>query len=296
VAVPDGAAALLRTIAAAKRTPEVDQLALASAQLPTQAPELFEGKEGAKRADALALMVAHNSQVILETLTPYDRHTAAVDGNTSKIYRENAKTLGSLFDVALFNPDLSASTKSLLQEKVIDYVKEQMKAINQSTEVARTPAGRVAMLQAALLDAVQLGADKNAADKARSQQAMGFLLDLAISALPTGKLVSEPVEQFIKSTLGNPAAAESLKNVWKTGYDQATGKLTAEAKKAVLAKLGEGDRNVQLEVDFQNGIQDIMMQQIANSENDTDAANIEINAEGISTRIDLDRGRPPKTK
>ena len=310
IAVPDGAEALLRNIAAAKKTPaseihgapdalaaralseSIDKVALSSAQLAAQAPEIFTGKDGKGRADALTMIVANNHQVILDTLTPYDRHaTSSKDGKVSSVYRENAKVLGSLLDVTMFNPDVSASTKGLLQDKMIDYVKGQMKAINESTGASGDAAGRVAMLEAALLDAVKLGADKNAADKARTKEALGFLLDLAVSALPAGKLISEPVEEYLKSAFGNPLAGEALKNVWKTGYDKATGKLTADAKKAVLDKLSPGDRNVQLEVDFLNGMQEVIQRQISAGDKDSDYADININAEGIGNSLDFDRGR-----
>jgi hypothetical protein len=264
--VPDGAQSLMLGVARTQSA-QADRIALDFARMPTSAPGVFEGVGAKDRVDALTLAVASHHKPVLDALTDYDN---TYIGNESKPnlqqYMQNASDLGALFKLTLFNPDSTYSAS--LQEKMVGYAGELAKTIN-NPGANGDEVGHMAMLQAGLTDGVRQGFEQLARDQAKVKETLGFLLDLAVSAVPFGKMTSDGLQKVVTETFGNnPRLQEALKAPLEKLVDQGSGKLTDEGKKALLDSLDTPHRNLEIARSAANTLNETFMKQVSPSDYD----------------------------
>lgn len=268
ISVPNGSALLFDSVAL-DRSANADKVAVEFARLPTTSPDIFSSSRfgSASNIDGLTLAVSSHSKAVLDELTQYDSTLIAdKDHPNLQQYMQNGSELGTLFKLTLFNPDSTYS--SMLEGKVTDYANSLSATINQPGADGK-PApggdavGRMAMLQAGLTDGVRQGYDQLAKDEAKQKEVMGFILDVALSALPAGKWASDSVEKVITDTFGNsPKLQEILKGVSGTLIDSATGKLTDTAKEKILETLGKDEGSLEIAKNAANKLNESFMNQI----------------------------------
>lgn len=269
--VPDGAAALMLSVAS-EGSPAGDKAAVKLSRLAASAPDAFKGQGAENRVNALTLAVSNHHKAVLDGLTDYDRKLiATVDDVNLQQYMQNASDLGALFKLTLFDPKSKYS--NLLQQKITDYAGDQSKQINQSGPNDEA-AGHMSMLQASLTDGVRQGYQQLADDKAKQQEMLGFIVDLAVAGLPISKWTSSGIKKVLSETFGdNPKLQEALKTPLEQMFDKTTGKLTDAGKKAIVEALGQEEGNLEIAKNGANQLVESFMNQI--DPNDYDRGKIE---------------------
>jgi hypothetical protein len=293
IAPYDGATLLMLSVARADKSPNdpaldkaLDTVSLDLGRLPSSNPAIFEGPGGKDRVDALTLAFTRHPEPILNELTKYD---STYIGGTEKPdlqqYMENASELGALFKLTLFSPD--STYREGLQAKVVDYAGGLAAQINQPG-AGGDAVGRMAMLQAGLTDAVRQGYQELAKDEKARKQVLGFVMDLALSALPAGKWVSGAAEKVILDTFGNnPRLQEALKGVSGKLIDGTTGKITDAAKEKILSTLGSEAGSVEIAKNAVNQLNENFMKQL--DEKDYDRNQVQTTYNQILNGISIAR-------
>lgn len=237
--VPDGAQLLILGVGQT-HSAQGDRIAVDFARMASLAPKVFEGELGKDRVDALTLAVASHSKPVLDALTQYtDKGGGDYVGNekntTVQRFMLNASDLGTLFKTTLLNPDSTYS--ATLEKEVVSYASGLATTIN-TPGPNKDDVQRLAMLQAGLTDGVRQGFEQLASDQAKAKEAVSFLLDLAISAVPLGKLTSEGVQKALTDAFGDsPRFQAALQAPLDKLIDTGSGKLTDAGKKALLEGL-----------------------------------------------------------
>lgn len=285
--VPDGAAALMLSVAS-EGSPAGDKAAVKLSRLAASAPDAFKGQGAENRVNALTLAVSNHHKAVLDGLTDYDRKLiATVDDVNLQQYMQNASDLGALFKLTLFDPKSKYS--NLLQQKITDYAGDQSKQINQSGPNDEA-AGHMSMLQASLTDGVRQGYQQLADDKAKQQEMLGFIVDLAVAGLPISKWTSSGIKKVLSETFGdNPKLQEALKTPLEQMFDKTTGKLTDAGKKAIVDALGQEEGNLEIAKNGANQLVESFMNQI--DPNDYDRGKIETDYNLILIGIGTIRGK-----
>lgn len=268
VSTYDGGTLLMLAVARTD-SPAADKLAVEFAKMADDASSVFEGPGGKDRVDALTLTFNSHSKAVLDALSDFDTTNIQGKSDTNNLqFKENAKDLGALMKLTLLNPDSTYS--AMAQDKIVAYATDLTTKINQpgsNTEEI----GRLAMLQASLSDAITQGYDKLNADEAKSKEVLGFVLDLALSALPVGKWTSSSVEKVITDTFANnPKLQDALKGLSGKLVDTATGKLTEGAKKTILDTLGKEEGSLEIAKNSVNRLNQMFAGQITDAADQTD--------------------------
>jgi hypothetical protein len=283
IRVPDGAAMLMLAVAGTDSA-DADKIAVELARMPVTLPRLFEGMGAGNRVDALTLVVTRHHRPVLDALTQYDGTYIGDEKNPNlQQYMQNASDLGALFKMTLFNPKSTYS--SLLQDQIVAYAGDLARTINQPGPNG-DQVGQMAMLQAALTDGVRQGFEQLAKDQAKMKEVLGFLLDLAVSAVPLSKWTSAGLEKVLTDVFGNnPRLKDALKTPFEQLFDKSTGKLTDAGKKALLDSLGVDRGNLEIARNAANKLNEGFMNQI--SEQDYDRKQVDTDYKlilvGIST-------------
>jgi hypothetical protein len=255
VDVPDGAAALLNklaTIHSTKADTNPDTVAASLARLPGQNPEIFKGELGKARADAMGNLFVNHSDAILTRYSQFDDTHVGADKNPSLLqYGVNAAELAALFRTVMFNKDARYSAQA--QNQILAYAEKLKAAINNAPNGDKEASQRLSMLSAATSDAVTQGWNEIKQDKAGKKEMIGFLVDLAFTALPTDKLNGK-VSTYLADLLSPNDAAKAkalearFKPIEGSLFDAATGKITENGKEALYSQLG-GDANTLINQD-----------------------------------------------
>ncbi|MCE7032601.1 hypothetical protein LY625_08240 [Lysobacter sp. GX 14042] len=200
------------------------------------------------RADALAdLFIAHGDTLMRDLTVLDPSQTPGSSNENSTVMGENLAALSNLIRLTALNPDSSrgGQVMDMLGEFVSDNIRQSnqpesdgnVREVNDATT-------RVAMLGAVMQDAVDAGYIDLRADIAARDEMVGFMLDIAISAIPVaGDLAAKPVADAVADMLGDRALAgpisDKLGELAGGRVTDAQGRLTAEAKQAIIDALPE---------------------------------------------------------
>jgi hypothetical protein len=235
VQVSDGASLLIQNVASTN-SPAADKVAVSMARLPATAGDLFSGDAGKGRESAMGNLFANHSKPILDRYTDFDtKKIGTKDDADLKQYMQNASELGALFNTVLFNGDQPYADQA--RTAVLDYAAGLKESINTEGSSAEAM-NRLAMLGASADDAITQGFTELKEDEDAQKEMVGFFVELAFSALPTDVLTNKTDTLIDNLFKNNPQIAESLKGVSGQVVDEATGKLTDEAKAALEKTVG----------------------------------------------------------
>ncbi len=260
---------LMMLAVARSHSPAADQLAVNFAKMAHDAPEVFEGPGGADRIDALTLAFNSHSKAVLDELSAFDTTNIQNTADTNNLqFKENAADLSALLEKTVFNPNSTWS--GMAQDKVVAYATDLTAAINQPGSDSEQ-IGRLAMLQASLSGAITQGYDKINADQKKQEEMIGFVVDLALSALPASKWTSASAEKVISETFADsPKLQEALKGLSGDLVGSATGKLTEQAKATIVGTLGEEEGSLEIAKNSVNRLNDMFAGQITDDADQTD--------------------------
>lgn len=274
---------LLMSAVARSADPAAEALAVEMAGLPAGHGDWFGGLDGGQRNVALSqLFLAHESAV-LDAMTRYDSGSADELADPGKrAYSENVDRLGSLLNEILFNPD--ARFSGSVERAVMEYAGELTDTINASadrenSEGFQDASGRLVVLRAATGEAIAQQYDAIAASREATAETIGFMVDLALSALPANLKAGDVVKDALADALPEGAVREIIQGLSGKIVDEATGRLTTEAKEQIADALGEDYAEVLEQSSLQKQIEE---QMLAGIEDERDRANIQRDSDGIT--------------
>lgn len=200
------------------------------------------------RADALSELFIAHGDTLLRDLTPLDpTHTVGSSNEESTVVGESLAALSNLIRLTALNPDSArgGEVMDLLGEFVSDNIRVSNQPENgDNVREIGDATTRVAMIGAVMQDAVDAGYIDLKADVAARDEMVGFLLDVAISTIPVaGDMAAGPVSEAVAEMLGDSSLAstisEKLGGLAGSQITDAQGRLTDEAKQAIIDALPE---------------------------------------------------------
>lgn len=243
-AEPDLMATIFATVANDAR-PQGGELAATLARLPGEHSDWF-GQDQVARNEALASMLGAHSDAVLGALTEYaDEGARGVgEGETDlKQYEVNGRDLAAVLELTVFNGQISEASRETARDGIVEYAGEQASIVNDS---AADPASagyqeasnRLVVLSAATDVAVDRGFESLQADLQAQKEAIGFVVDLALTAVPLpSRLESAASGRIEELFAGNPLVSEALSGLSGQVIDNTTGQLTDAAKAQLYANL-----------------------------------------------------------
>lgn len=274
---------LLMSAVARSADPAAGELAVEFAGLPASNGDWFGREEADARNMALSQMFLAHDQQILDAMSVYESASA---GNPTdpgeRIFNANVEALGSLLGEILFNPD--GALTNTVQARILEYSTGLVDEINASadrenSEGYEQASGRLVVLRAATGEAVAQQYDAITSSRESTAQAIGFMVDLALAALPARVRVGDSVKTALADVLPEGAIREAVQGLTGKIVNEATGRLTTEAKAQLADALGEDYADVVEQSQLQQQIEE---QMLAGIEDERDRANIRRDSDGIS--------------
>lgn len=274
---------LLMSAVARSADPAAGELAVEFAGLPASNGDWFGREEADARNMALSQMFLAHDQQILDAMSVYESASA---GNPTdpgeRIFNANVEALGSLLGEILFNPD--GVLTNTVQARILEYSTGLVDEINASadrenSEGYEQASGRLVVLRAATGEAVAQQYDAITSSRESTAQAIGFMVDLALAALPARVRVGDSVKTALADVLPEGAIREAVQGLTGKIVNEATGRLTTEAKAQLADALGEDYADVVEQSQLQQQIEE---QMLAGIEDERDRANIRRDSDGIS--------------
>ncbi len=263
--VRDAMAILIDTVSAhGSRTDVVDMVRYISAHSGGNGPDnhyfSYDNKPFDERAEALSgLFLAHSDEILNDLTVPDPTQTAGSTNDRNTRVGANLVALSNLMRMTGLNPDNSQSQQ--VMQRIGEFTSENIRLGNmaESSDVngdgvidgldkkaVDAGEGRTAMIAAAMQDAVSSGYVDLREDQAARDAFMGFVLDLAISAIPVaGKFASGTITELVSDALGGLSEdvrekiTQKLTELGTSALTDAQGRLTKEAKQAIIDALPE---------------------------------------------------------
>ncbi|MBB3343185.1 hypothetical protein [Luteimonas sp. RC10] len=214
-----------------------------------------------QRAEALSDLFVNHSDTILNELTVGNEGKPSGSTNPNETHVGNdLATLSNLFRLTGLNPDNPKASQ--VMDAVADFTTEAINISNklegvddvdgngvvdhQDLRMIEGATADVAMITAALQDAVATGYADLEADNAARDAMAGFLIDVAVSAIPVvGSKASGPIANAVSDALGGLSEgvrkeiADALASIPEELLTTAQGQLTDTAKAAIIDALPE---------------------------------------------------------
>lgn len=190
------------------------------------------------RAEAMGTLLNTHRDAILDRFADFDIATAAGGNDVKPEFVNNAVALGNLFRLTTLNTDNSHQTANL--KSVTDYAMKQKEALVNDPHGpdADVYLGRLTMLGGAMLDGIKQGYIDLAKDEAATKALVGFVVDVALAAVPVPKLISDGGKAAVSGLFKNEAIDKALQSVVGNVIDKQTGQLTDAGKAAIVKALG----------------------------------------------------------
>lgn len=224
--------------------------------------QFFDGdnKPYDQRAEALGELFETHSGTILQDLTVANpTQTSGSTNDRATVVGDNLAALSNLVRLTGLNPDNSHS--AAIMSALGDFASENIRVGNMAEntdangdgkideadiQAIDTGNGRAAMIGAVLQDAVSSGYVDLRADQAARDAFMGFVIDVAVSAIPVGgDFAAKAITDRVSDALGGlseevrDTIADSLAAIPKELLTNAQGELTDQAKAAIIESLPE---------------------------------------------------------
>lgn len=274
---------LLMSAVARSGDPAAATLAVEFAGLPASNGDWFGRMEADDRNTALSQLFLSHSDAVLDAMSVYDSASAANAADPGeRVYSANVDALGALFGEILFNPE--ASLPGVVQSNVLDYSARLTGEINASADRENSAgfeeaSGQLVVLRAATGEAVAQQYDAITASRESTAQAVGFLVDLTLAALPANVRAGDAVKNALAEALPEGAIREAVQGLSGQIVSEVSGRLTGEAKSQLADALGEDYADVIEQSQLQTQIEE---QMLAGIEDERDRANIRRDSDGIS--------------
>lgn len=241
----------------------------------------FDNKPYPERAEALSeLFITHGDTLLTDLTVANPTQTTGSSNDRSTQIGENLLVLSNLVRMTGLNPDNPRAAE--VMDMIGGFTAEAIRTGNMSEqsdvngdgvidqldiEALDAANGRAAMIGAIMQDAVSSGYADLRADIAARDAFVGFLLDVAISAIPVaGDLAAKAISDQVSDALGGLSKevrdqiAESLAAMPKEALTDAQGQLTDAAKEAIIDALPEDYQYLEgIKSESNTFIEDVML-------------------------------------
>ncbi|WND81198.1 hypothetical protein [Lysobacter capsici] len=289
-AEPDMMATIFSAVARDDRA-QAGDLAAQLARLPGEHSDWFEQGQVA-RNEALADMLGAHSDAVLDELSEYDDSGARGLGDDTdrKQYEVNGRDLAAVLELTTFNPQIASSHRETARQGVLEYFGEQAKIVNDSLGQTNSPgyeeaSGRLVVISAASDVAVDRGFEKLQSDIEAKQEAIAFVVDLALVAVPLpARLEARATGKLETLFANNPLVQEALTGLTGEVIDTATGQLTDAAKQQLYGNI-KSDPELAALVERQTVADAFRESGLGGIADERDRAEIRRDANGLSDDI-----------
>lgn len=245
VSLPDSVASLLNSVALSSGS-ATDELVVKLAHLPGDNDRLF--RNSPDRTSAMTNLFNLHSDAILDDLTNPSGMPEPNGEGIQPEFKDRAHDLGALIKLI----EGSGETWKIGQarERLVEYAAGLKNDIASATtaEQGFEAGRRLGFLGAAVTESISQGFREYAETQEQKKALVGFMLDLAVSAIPfgalTGKLddaIGEKVGEWLAKGLSQDALKDALTGFSGNVIDSATGALTDAAKNHILNNLDADD-------------------------------------------------------
>lgn len=190
------------------------------------------------RAESMGTLLNGHRNAILDRFANYDIGTEPGVKTVKPEFVDNAAALGNLFRLTTLNSDNSHQTANL--NSVTNYAMRQKEALLKDPQGndADIYLGRLTMLGGSMLNGINEGYIDLAKDEAATKAMVGFVVDVALAAVPLGKYVSDGGKAAVSGLFNNKSIDDALGRVVGDVIDRQTGQLTEAGKAAIVEALG----------------------------------------------------------
>lgn len=194
------------------------------------------------RAEAMGKLLNTHRDVILDSFANFSIKPKEGEQGVKQKLVDNAVVLGNLFRLTALNSDNSHQTANL--QSITDYAAKQKEALVNDPHGADADVylGRLTILGGAMLDGIQQGYIDLAKDEAATKALVGFVVDVALAAVPLAGLLKEVKKDggqaVLSGLFNNKAIDDALARVKEKLIDDVTGELTEAGKAAIVEALG----------------------------------------------------------
>ena len=191
------------------------------------------------RAEAMGTLLNTHRDAILDRFADFDIGSEVGDKDVRQEFVDNAVTLGNLFRLTTLNSGNSHQTANL--QTVTVYAMKQKEALiaEPHGDDADVYLGRLTMLGGAMLDGIKQGYIDLAEDEAATKALVGFVVDVALAAVPLPSMVSDGGKAAVSGLFNNKTIDDALGRVVGNVIDGRTGELTEAGKAAIVEALGD---------------------------------------------------------
>lgn len=189
------------------------------------------------------LLAGEHGKAVLDELGNWDMSGVPGKDGHALQFGENAIELGNLLRMTIFNPDNKESAAAMQTITAWTQLRKEIASTGKEQDGVSVSDARsqLAMLGGAAMDAMQqakLDSDQRAA---ANEQLVGFVVDVALSAVPGGGSISGTVGTQLKTVFGNNPRLDGVIDEALKGADTLSTAQTDALKKKLAGALG-GDQ------------------------------------------------------
>ncbi len=225
------------------------------------------------RAQAFSQLFIDNRDKILDTMTDtrhLDLDASTSNPNDTYVGNDGVALANLLRATAL---DSGNPLQKQMTASLSGYIREQKDAINGTDETARQQGlMHLGGLGAASTEAVSQLGDDLAGDQAARQAVVGFLADVALSAVPVaGGALSKEADKALTDMFGDGIVQKLSSKVSGKLIDTATGTLTDQAKQQLVDLVGSDDAAILDKTNAINHLHDAIYQDAGSYQTELDS-------------------------
>jgi len=242
-------AALIESVAQQPASKDTDALAVQIARYASSADhqifyDMYTDKPIGPVSTALThLLAGEHGKAVLDELSVWD--TTGVPGKDGHAmqFGENAIELGNLLRLTVFNPDNKESSAAMKTITEWTQLRKEIATSGQEKDgISVTDArSQLGMLGGAAMDAMQQAKIDSDQRAAANEKLVGFVVDVALSAVPGGGTVSGVVGPQLKNVFGNNPKLDGVIDEALKGADTLSTAQTDALKKKLTDALN-GDQ------------------------------------------------------
>lgn len=289
---------LIDSVAQLPPSPDTDALAVQLARYAKSADhqifyDVYTDKPlGTLSASLTHLLAGQHGPAVLTALCNWDTDGVPGKDGHAMQYGENAIELGNLLRMTVFNPDNAESGTAMQTITTWTNLRKEIVAAGQDKDGVATSTAYedLAMLGGAAADAVQQAKIDSDQLGAANQQLVGFVVDVALSAVPGGGSVSGLLGPQLKSVFNNnPRMSAVIDQTLKGSTDKLSTAQTDALKKQLAAALGSDQAALE---DFRTNASNFINKAVLNGvpANDSSAqALVKGDIQAVLTNIDDNR-------
>lgn len=211
---------------------------------PPEQSNTHEPVVNADRMQAITNTFLNHSDAVLDHFTAWSGAQTNYQDSGKPQWQHNRDTFSGFLEKTMFSSEVIGG--GAVRDAVLDYLDDKRQVVETGQAGGQPASGNDAEQRIGLLNATTVQAVKNikdgiAADKADREEMIGFTVDLALAALPLPSKANDVVKGALGDVFGSSPVSTALQDFSGQIIDDATGRLTDEAKTWLTENVGADD-------------------------------------------------------